>query len=112
MPTKCCWVIHRTEADQRTQSFPFPIVIHQSLDPAMLLERSSAKLLVLHALEHSTGSERVDALGRRAVEVIIVHDHSRFQRDIDYVTGVSLSLSLSLSLYYYYDNNYYYYCDW
>ena len=44
--------------------------------------------------EHSTaaaGSERVDAYayasGQRAVEVII------FQRDIDDVTGVSLSLS-------------------
>ena len=27
-----------------------------------------------------------------------MHDHSRFQRDINDVTGVSLSLSLSLSL--------------
>ena len=27
-----------------------------------------------------------------------MHDHSRFQLDIDDVTGVSLSLSLSLSL--------------
>ena len=31
-----------------------------------------------------------------------MHDHSRFQRDIDDVTGVSLSLSLSLYYYYYY----------
>ena len=27
-----------------------------------------------------------------------MHDHSRFQRDVDDVTGVSLSLSLSLTL--------------
>ena len=85
------------QADQRTQSFHFPIVIHQSLDPA--LNRWSAKLLVfLHALEHSTGSERVDALGLRAVEVIIcmiTRDFSVISID---VTGVSLSLSLSLSL--------------
>ena len=33
------------QADQRTQSFPFPIVIHQS-HSTLLLERSSAKLLV------------------------------------------------------------------
>ena len=48
--------------------------------------------------EHSTGSERVDALGRRAVEVIIcmiTRDFSVISND---VTGVSLSLSLSLSL--------------
>ena len=47
--------------------------------------------------EHSTGSERVDALGRRAVEVIIcmiTRDFSVISND---VTGVSLSLSLSLS---------------
>ena len=45
--------------------------------------------------EHSTGSERVDALGRRAVEVIIcmiTRDFSVISND---VTGVSLSLSLS-----------------
>ena len=47
--------------------------------------------------EHSTGLERVDALGRRAVEVIIcmiTRDFSVISND---VTGVSLSLSLSLS---------------
>ena len=34
-----------------------------------------------------------------------MHDHSRFQHDIDDVTGISLSLSL----YYYYYYDYYYY---
>ena len=66
----------------------------------LLLERSSAKLLV-HALEHSTGASaqrtrrRVGSARRRGNHM---HDHSRFQRDIDDVTGVSLSLSLSLPL--------------
>ena len=46
------------QADQRTQSFPFPIVIHQSLDPAA---RALKRQAPLHALENSTGSERVDA---------------------------------------------------
>ena len=56
------------QADQRTQSFHFPIVIHQSLDPACAccsIERSSAKLLVFtctSSTRHTTtGSERVDA---------------------------------------------------
>ena len=86
------------QADWQTQSFHFAIVIHQSLDPAARALKRQAPCMSLHALEHSTGSERVDASGQRAVEVIICkHDHSRFQRDIDDVTGVSLSLSLSLS---------------
>ena len=40
-------------------SFPFPIVIHQSIDPAARAPKR--QVLVLHALEHSTGSEHVDA---------------------------------------------------
>ena len=50
------------QADQRTQSLPFPILIHQSLDPAArALKRQAPSSLSLHALENSTGSERVDA---------------------------------------------------
>ena len=75
--------------------------------PCCSIERSSAKLLVFTCtskFERSTGSEseseRVDALGLRAVEEIMIHmhDHSRFQRDINDVTGVSLSLYLSQKL--------------
>ena len=43
---------------------PLPIVTHQSLDPAArALKRQArqASCLYNHALEHSTGSERVDA---------------------------------------------------
>ena len=106
-----------TAADQRMQSFHFPIVIHQSLDPAArALKRQAPSSLSLHALEHSTGSERVDVLGKGVLctakekpffsdtqHPLVgstrrrgnhMHDRSRFQRDIDDVTGVSLSLSL------------------
>ena len=88
------------QADQRTQSFPFPIVIHQPLDPAARALKRQAPCLYCtceFTLEHSTGSERVDAWGRRAVELIIcmiTRDFSVISID---VTGVSLSLSLSLS---------------
>ena len=76
------------QADQRTQSFHFPIVIHQSLDPAA---RSSAQAPSSLSLQcRAVGSTR-----RRGNHM---HDHSRFQRDINDITGVSLSLSLSLSL--------------
>ena len=93
---KWYWVNHgrltsERQAHQRMQTsskayLPLPIVTHQSLD--LLLERSSAKLLVFYASTRS----------RRAVEVIIcmiTRDFSVISID---VTGVSLSLSLSLSL--------------
>ena len=68
--------------------------------PCCSIERSSAKLLVFTCtskFERSTGSEcrtrrRVGSTRRRGNHM---HDHSRFQRDINDVTGVSLSLSPS-----------------
>ena len=57
------------QADHRTQSFPYPFVIHQSLD--LLLERSTAKLLVFtctRALDsraaQNASTRRVDAPSR------------------------------------------------
>ena len=50
----------------------------------------------LHALEHSTGSERIDAFGRRAVEVIICMITRDFSV-ISMTSQASLSLSLSTS---------------
>ena len=105
MPTKCCWVIHGSLTSERKASTSPSSFNESSITrPCCSIERSSAKLLVrLHALRSSSTrqaqSERVDALGRRTVEVRGNHmdDHSRFQRDINDVTGVSLSLSLSLS---------------
>ena len=94
-------------AHQRTQSFHFALLhrhsARQTLDPAAraLKRQAPCRRLYMHStsLKHSTGSEseRVDALGRRAVEVIIcmiTRDFSVISND---VTGVSLSLSLSLS---------------
>ena len=81
---------------QRTQSFHFPSPFINHSYPAAQAPSS----LSLHALEHSTGSERVEAFGGHAVEVIIcmiTRDFSVISID---VTSVSLSLSLSLSLYF------------
>ena len=66
--------------------------------PCCSIERSSAKLLVLTCtskFERSTGSERVDALGLRAVEVLIC----MITRDFSVISMTSqASLSLSLPL--------------
>ena len=88
------------QADQRAQSFHFAVVIHQSLDPLLdrALKRQAPCLYCLYMnFKHSTGSERVDALGLRAVEVIIC----MITRDFSVISMTSqASLSLSLSLYY------------
>ena len=64
--------------------------------PCCSIERLSAKLLVMHfevrALDRLRTRRRVGSTRRRGNHM---HDHSRFQRDINDVTGVSLSLSLS-----------------
>ena len=65
-----------------------------------LLERSSAKLLVFtctRELDRLRTRRRVGSTRRRRNHTCM-HDHSRFQRDIDDVTGVSLSLSLSTTV--------------
>ena len=105
------------QSDQRTQSFHFPIVVHQSLDPAaqssaqapssLSLLGSSVQFFFVHyplsvmhfevrALDRLRvrTRRRVGSTRRRGNHM---HDHSRFQRDINDVTGVSLSLSLYLS---------------
>ena len=86
------------QSDQRTQSFHFPIVVHHS---ALLLNRALKRqaliLFTMHfevrALDRLRTRRRVGSARRRGNHM---HDHSRFQRDINDVTGV-LSLSLSLS---------------
>ena len=85
------------QADQRTQSFPFPIVIHQS-HSTLLLERSSAKLLVftctctraLDRLMQNASTCTVGSTRRRVIICMITRDFSVISND---VTGVSLSLS-------------------
>ena len=83
------------QTDQRTQSFHFPIVIHQSLDPAARSSAqapSSSSLHALRALDRLRTRRREGSTRRRGNHM---HDYSRFQSDIDDVTGVSLSLSPS-----------------
>ena len=84
------------QSDQRTQSFHFPIVVHQSLDPAAQSSAQAPSSLFLHALRSSSARQAQNASTRRRGNHM--HDHSRFRRDINDVTGVSLSLSLSLPL--------------
>ena len=88
------------QSDQRTQSFHFPIFIHQSLYPAAQSSAQAPSSLSLHIDMHFEvralrTRRRVGSARRRGNQM---HDHSRFQRDINDVTGVSLSLSLSLPL--------------
>ena len=86
------------QSDQRTQSFHFPIVVHQSLDPAAQSSaHASAKLLVFTCtskFERWTSSERVDALGLRAVEVIIC----MITRDFSVISMMSQSVSHNIPL--------------
>ena len=89
------------QSHQRTQSFHFPIFIHQSLDPAAQSSAQAPSSLSSHALRSSScrqaqkKTERVDALGLRAVEVIIC----MITRDFSVISMTSQA-SLSLSLYF------------
>ena len=84
------------QSDQLTQSFHFPIVIHQSQSRAL---KRQAPCLYMHfevrALDRLRARRRVGPTRRRGNHM---HDHSRFQHDINDVTGVSLSFSLLLLL--------------
>ena len=81
-------------SERKASTSPSSFINHSTL----LLERSRAKLLVVtctRALDRLRTRRRIGSTRRRGNHM---HDHSRFQRDINDVTGVSLSLSLSLSL--------------
>ena len=99
MPTKCCWVIHGSLTSERKASTSPSSFINHSI---LLLNRAlkrQAPCFYMHfevrALDRLRTRRRVGSTRRRGNHM---HDHSRFQRDINDVTGVSLSLSLSLSL--------------
>ena len=88
------------QSDQRTQSFHFLIVVHQSLDPAAQSSAQAPSSLSLHMHFEVRALDRLRVRTRRRVGSTRrrgnhMHDHSRFQRDINDVTGVSLSLYLS-----------------
>ena len=100
MPTKCCWVIHGSLTSERKASTLLPHRRSSITRPCCSVDRSNAKLLVFTCtlkFERSTGSEseRVEALGLRAVEVIIC----MITRDFSVISMTSqASLSLSLPL--------------
>ena len=85
---KWYWVNHGRLTSERKAYLPLPIVTHQSLDPAArALKRQASCLLRVdafatpannHALEHSTGSERVDAFGLR--EMVLGKSRQAHQR--------------------------------
>ena len=104
MPTKCCWVIHGSLTSERKASTSPSSFLNYStllLNRALKRQAPSSPCLYMHfevrALDRfrTRRRVRVESTRRRGNHM---HDHSRFQRDINDVTGVSLSLSLSLSL--------------
>ena len=99
MPTKCCWVIHGSLTSERKASTsPSSFINHSTLLLNRALKRQAPILFTCTSkFERSTGSERVDALGLRAVEVIICMITRDFSV-ISMTSQASLSLSLSLSL--------------
>ena len=97
MPTKCCWVIHGSLTSERKASTsPSSFINHSTLLLNRALKRQAPILFTCTSkFERSTGSERVDALGLRAVEVIIC----MITRDFSVISMTSqASLSLSLPL--------------
>ena len=97
MPTKCCWVIHGSLTSERKASTsPSSFINHSILLLNRALKRQAPCLYIDMHLEVRAlrTRRRVGSARRRGNHM---HDHSRFQRDINDVTGVSLSLSLSLS---------------
>ena len=99
MPTKCCWMIHGSLTSERKASTsPSSFINHSTLLLNRALKRQAPCLYITctSKFERSTGSERVDALGLRAVEVIICMITRDFSV-ISMTSQASLSLSLSLS---------------
>ena len=102
MPTKCCRVIHGSLTSERKASTsPSSFINHSTLLLNRALKRQ-APCLYMHFEVRAIDRLRVRT--RRRVNVGStrrrgnhMHDHSRFQRDINDVTGVSLSLSLPLT---------------
>ena len=104
--TKCCWVIHGSLTSKRKASTsPSSFINHSTLLLNRALKRQ-APCLYMHFEVRALDRLRVRVRTRRRVAAVgstrrrgnHMHDHSRFQRDINDVTGVSLSLSLSLTL--------------
>ena len=95
MPTKCCWVIHGSWP----ANAKLPLPHHDSSIARPCCSSAQApSSLSMHSSTRQAPRlrERVNAgVGSARRRGNHMHDHSRFQRDIDDVTGVSLSLYLS-----------------
>ena len=94
MPAKCCWVIDGSwQADQRTQSSTSQ---SSFINPSTLLFDRALKRQAPCLFMHSSTRQAQNASTRRPTRRRgnHMHDHSRFQHDIDDVTCTSLSLSL------------------
>ena len=92
MPAKCCWVIYGSwQADQRTQSSSSPssFINHSTLLLDRALKRQAPCLYMHSSTRQAQNASTCRPTRRRGNHM---HDHSRFQRDVDDVTGVSLSL--------------------
>ena len=97
MPTKCCWVINGSLTSERKASTsPSSFINHSILLLNRALKRQAPCLYIdMHfEVRAFRTRRRVGSARRRGNHM---HDHSRFQRDINDVTGVSLSLSLPLT---------------
>ena len=97
MPTKCCWVIHGSLTSERKASTsPSSFSNHSILLLNRALKRQAPCLYIdMHFEVRALRTRRRFGSARRRGNHM--HDHSRFQRDINDVTGVSLSLSLPLT---------------
>ena len=85
MSTKWYWVIHgMLTSERKASTLHFPIVIQQTLDPAAraLKRQAPCRRLYMHrqALDRLRTRRRVGSTRRRGNHM---HDHSRFQRDIE-----------------------------
>ena len=101
MPTKCCWVIHGSlTSEHKASTSPSSFINHSTLLLHRALKRQAPCLYIcmhfeVRALDRLVRTRRrVRSTRRRGNHM---HDHWRFQRDINDVTGVSLSLSLPLT---------------
>ena len=101
MPTKCSWVIHGSLTSERKASTsPSSFINHSTLLLNRALKRQAPGLVFtcmhfeVRGLDRLRTRRRVGSTHRRGNHM---HDHSRFQRDINDVTGISLFLSLFYS---------------
>ena len=103
--TKCCWVIHGSLTSERKASTsPSSFINHSTLLLNLALTFLKRQAPCLFALRSSSARQAQTQSESEIVDTYVgsarrrgnhMHDHSRFQRDINDDTGVSLSLPLT-----------------